>query len=124
MKPGIRSAPSVGDRSEAIEAARFKLATIVLELAAQSNGTQLDADKLRDRAIDLMYSDPARLRQNRKRRRTGRRLSLLGLGQLVLVGVSLNPVLTRSGWLCLDNRSSRARQGRNRDERCKNRSHE
>ena len=51
--------PQVSGRPEAIEAARLKLAEIVLSLA--KSGVQ-DPQQLKDRAVALMLADPTRLR--------------------------------------------------------------
>jgi hypothetical protein len=50
-------APAVDFEPETIEAARFNLATAVLELAALSHGSPLDANKLRDQAVERMHSN-------------------------------------------------------------------
>jgi hypothetical protein len=51
--------PNVGDRPEAREAGRYRLATLILRLA--HNGGQLDVDKLRDTAVDLMRANVTKL---------------------------------------------------------------
>jgi hypothetical protein len=51
-------APSVGTRPQAIEAARMKLADIILNLA--SNGQQ-DADQLKEAALKIMFKPPHEL---------------------------------------------------------------
>jgi hypothetical protein len=50
-------APSVDDRPEAIQAARFALADIILSLGAQGN---FDAKSLADTAVQLMVSRSSR----------------------------------------------------------------
>ena len=54
-----RIAPSVSQRPEAIEAARLKLAGVVLGLAKQGN---VDPQQLADTAIQLMCAAPQKLR--------------------------------------------------------------
>jgi hypothetical protein len=51
-------APSVDDRPEAIEAARFALANIILSLGAQGN---FDPERLADAAVQSMLSRSSRL---------------------------------------------------------------
>ena len=51
-------APSVGSRPDAIEAARLKLANVVLSLA--KNGAQ-DAERLTEEALKIMFANTARL---------------------------------------------------------------
>jgi hypothetical protein len=52
-------APDVSSRAEAIEVARNRLAGVVLSLA--SNGA-VDAEKLTEDAVQLMYANHTRLR--------------------------------------------------------------
>jgi hypothetical protein len=59
MKLGGQIAPNVGDRPEAREAARYRLATLILGLA--HNGGQLDVERLRDTAVDLMRANVTKL---------------------------------------------------------------
>jgi len=54
-----RVAPQVSARPEALEAARMKLAEIVLELAGGQVG---DLEKLTQAAVDAMLAAPPRLR--------------------------------------------------------------
>jgi hypothetical protein len=54
-----RIAPDVSTRPTAIEAARLKLAEIVLGLAKNGN---LDPQRLADAAVQLMCSPPQKLR--------------------------------------------------------------
>lgn len=53
-----RIAPSVGGRPDAIEAARLKLANVVLSLA--KNGAS-DAEQLTEQALKIMSADPTAL---------------------------------------------------------------
>jgi hypothetical protein len=55
-------APSVSARPEAIEAARGRLANLILGLA--QNAGKLDAEQLRDDAVHLTLADLTRRRPN------------------------------------------------------------
>jgi hypothetical protein len=52
-------APAVGTNADAIEAARLKLANIVLGLAEEDSLT--DADALAKDALDMMHQSPTKL---------------------------------------------------------------
>ena len=54
-----RISPTVSSRAEAVEAARLKLAEIVLGLAKNGN---LDPGHLADTAVQLMQAPPQRLK--------------------------------------------------------------
>ena len=51
-------APSVGNRQQAVEAARLKLANVVLSLA--KNGTQ-ETERLTEEALKIMFANPTEL---------------------------------------------------------------
>ena len=52
-------APQISQRPDAIEAARLKLATIVLSIAKRGI---VEPKKLTDEALKLMFADPTELR--------------------------------------------------------------
>jgi hypothetical protein len=53
-------APDVDERPDAIEAARYRLATLILGMA--HSGGQLDGDRLRDTAVALMHANVTKFR--------------------------------------------------------------
>jgi hypothetical protein len=53
-------APNVSSRADAIDAARYRLATMILGLA--NNASPLDAQRLTDAAVQMMHANLTKLR--------------------------------------------------------------
>ena len=54
-------APHVSSRADAVDAARYRLATMVLGLAKDAGGSPLDAERLSESAIQLMRANITKL---------------------------------------------------------------